>query len=126
MKFLNRLKNSKEKQILIYIHGYSNLPKEHIFPRGEMLQTLFNMRGKGLVQVIPLIWPCDNDFGALKDYWDDQKAADASAFAFARVFDSALTSKSVDIEAMEAEAKEKEAKAKAKAKARGFDRVGVG
>ncbi len=87
MKFFNRLKNSKEKEILIYIHGYSNLPKEHIFPRGEMLQTLFNMRGKGLIQVIPLIWPCDNDFGALKDYWDDQKAADASAFAFARVFE---------------------------------------
>lgn len=34
-----------------------------------------------------MIWPCDNDFGALKDYRDDQKAADASAFAFGRVFE---------------------------------------
>jgi esterase/lipase superfamily enzyme len=87
VQFLNRLKSSREKQILIYIHGYSNLPKEHIFPRASMLQTLFDSKGKGLVQVIPLIWPCDNDFGALKDYWDDQRAADASAFAFGRVFE---------------------------------------
>ena len=34
-----------------------------------------------------MIWPCENDFGALKDYWDDQKAADASGFAFGRVFE---------------------------------------
>jgi len=87
VQFLNRLKNCKEKQILIYIHGYSNLPKEHIFPRASMLQTLFDIKEKGLVQVIPLIWPCDNDFGSLKDYWDDQRAADASAFAFGRVFE---------------------------------------
>lgn len=85
-QFLNRLKNSVEKEILIYIHGYSSLPEEHIFPRTSMLKSLFDSKQKGLVQVIPLIWPCDNDFGALKDYWDDQRAADASAFAFGRVF----------------------------------------
>ena len=27
---------------------------------------------------------CDNDLGIIKDYWDDQKAADASAPSFAR------------------------------------------
>jgi len=34
---------------------------------------------------VPIIWPCDNDFGIIKDYWDDQKSADNSAFSFARV-----------------------------------------
>ena len=32
-----------------------------------------------------MIWPCDNDLGIVKDYWDDQKSADQSAFSFARV-----------------------------------------
>ena len=36
------------------------------------------------VQVVPVIWPCDDDPGIVKDYWDDQKAADMSAFSFAR------------------------------------------
>jgi esterase/lipase superfamily enzyme len=40
-----------------------------------------------MVQVVPVIWPCDNDAGIVKDYWDDQKAADASAFAFSRVLE---------------------------------------
>jgi esterase/lipase superfamily enzyme len=85
-QFFNKLKSSKEEQILIYIHGYSNLPEPHIFPRSSMLQTLFDDKEKGLVKVIPMIWPCDNDITVLEDYWDDQRAADASAFAFSRVF----------------------------------------
>lgn len=90
-QFFSKLKgpkvkiSKKEEQILIFIHGYSNLPEPDIFPRSSMLQNLFDEKQNGLVQVVPLIWPCDNDFGALKDYWDDQKAADASAFAFGRV-----------------------------------------
>lgn len=83
--FFKELKECEAKQILIYIHGYSNLPEPHIFPRAEKLQKLFDQKEKDLVKVISLIWPCDNDFGALKDYWDDQRAADASAFAFGRV-----------------------------------------
>ncbi len=96
-KFFSELKNSKNKdpknkeQILVFIHGYSNLPEPDIFPRSSMLQNMFNANAKAnsslKVRVVPLIWPCDNDFGALKDYWDDQKAADASAFAFGRVFE---------------------------------------
>jgi esterase/lipase superfamily enzyme len=35
--------------------------------------------------VIPMIWPCDNDKGIVKDYWDDQKSAEASSAGFARV-----------------------------------------
>ena len=51
----------------------------------KYLLQLFDAKEKGLVQVIPMIWPCDNDFGIIKDYWDDQKSADNSAFSFARM-----------------------------------------
>jgi esterase/lipase superfamily enzyme len=83
--FLAALRDSRAEQILILIHGFSNLPEDDIFPRAALLQQLFDQRRKGMVQVVPLIWPCDNDMGIIKDYWDDQKSADASAFAFARV-----------------------------------------
>lgn len=92
-KFFSKLKGPKEEdpknkeQILVFIHGYSNLPERDVFPRSSKLQKLLDDKEKGLVKVLPMIWPCDNDFGALKDYRDDQKAADASAFAFGRVFE---------------------------------------
>ena len=35
--------------------------------------------------MVPLVWPCDGDFGIVLDYYDDQLAADASGLAFARV-----------------------------------------
>ena len=82
---MTALKKSKAKQILFYIHGFSNLPEPDIFPRAIKLQTYFDQKEQNLVEVIPLIWPCDNDLGIVKDYWDDQKSADSSAFAFARV-----------------------------------------
>ena len=81
LAMLQELKDSKAKEILIYIHGYSNLPEDHIFPRAAKLQELFG----DLVQVVPLIWPCDNDLSVACDYWDDQRAADQSAYAFARM-----------------------------------------
>ena len=85
--FFEALKESKYEQILIYIHGFSNLPEPNIFPTTAVLQKLFDQAEENLVQVIPIIWPCDNDLGLVKDYWDDQTAADASAYAFARVFE---------------------------------------
>ena len=84
-KFFSQLKELEEKEILLYIHGYSNLPEQDIFPRTKTLQSMFNSKENGLVKVVPIIWPCDNDIGAIKDYWDDQKAADASNSAFSRV-----------------------------------------
>ena len=81
--FMKELRESSSKQILLYIHGFSNLPDD-IFPRAEMLQKAFDQKEPGQVTVIPMIWPCDNDFGIVLDYWDDQKAADSSAFAFSR------------------------------------------
>lgn len=88
--FMGALKAADADQILIFIHGFSNQPEPDIFPRTEALQKLFDRKKKKLVQVVPIIWPCDNDLGIVKDYWDDQKAADASAFAFARVLEMFL------------------------------------
>lgn len=83
--FLAAIKSSKHRQVLIYIHGFSNLP-EDVFKNAEEFQSLCNRKKDGEVLVIPVIWPCDNDLGIVKDYWDDQKAADQSAFALARMF----------------------------------------
>jgi len=88
-KFLQQLKASDYRQILIYIHGFSNLP-ESVFSAVEEFQSLCDARKPGEVLVVPLIWPCDNDLGIVKDYWDDQKAADSSAFSFSRVLQKFL------------------------------------
>lgn len=85
--FMGEVRESNYQQILIYIHGFSNLPEPDIFPRAVKLQQLFDAEEKKLVLVIPMIWPCDADVGVVKDYWDDQKSADMSAFAFARVME---------------------------------------
>lgn len=82
--FLQRLKDADHRQVLIYIHGFSNLP-DTVFAGAMEFQQLCDQKKQGEVLVIPLIWPCDNDLGIVKDYWDDQKAADQSAYAFARV-----------------------------------------
>ncbi|HBR50973.1 MAG TPA: hypothetical protein DEA71_12910, partial [Nitrospira sp.] len=82
---LSAIKESKYRQVLLYIHGFSNLP-EQVFENVREFQTLCNKKKDGEVLVIPVIWPCDNDLGIVKDYWDDQKSADQSAFAFARMF----------------------------------------
>jgi len=85
--FLASLKECATKQVLIYLHGYSNLPEPDIFPRATKLQKMCNAKKPGLVEVVPVIWPCDNDLGIVKDYWDDQKAADASGFSFSRLLE---------------------------------------
>lgn len=95
LDFLSRLKESKCRQILIYIHGFSNLPKD-VFTAVDEFQSLCEKSKKGEVLVIPIIWPCDNDMGIIKDYWDDQKAADQSAFSFARVLEKFLAWRSSD------------------------------
>ena len=79
--FLQRVKAANRRQILIYIHGFSNLP-ETVFKGAMEFQQLCDQKKQDEVLVV---WPCDNDLGIVKDYWDDQKAADSSAQAFARV-----------------------------------------
>lgn len=82
---LSEIKASKHRQVLLYLHGFSNMP-ETVFKNVEEFQSLCNKKKPGEVLAVPVIWPCDNDLGIVKDYWDDQKAADQSAFAFARMF----------------------------------------
>nr|MBV6628842.1 alpha/beta hydrolase [Oceanococcus sp. HetDA_MAG_MS8] len=85
--WLSALKNSAYAQVLFFIHGFSNLPESSIFPRALALQQLCDAVAPETVQVIPVIWPCDDDPGIVKDYWDDQKSADMSGFSFARALE---------------------------------------
>lgn len=87
---LQALKDSNCKQLLFFIHGFSNLPEPDIFPRVAKLQQLLDAKEPDLALAVPLIWPSDNDLGIIKDYWDDQKSADASAPSFARLLNRFL------------------------------------
>ncbi|MCS1408967.1 MAG: hypothetical protein M2R45_02146 [Verrucomicrobia subdivision 3 bacterium] len=93
--FLKQLKEANYRQILIYIHGFSNLP-ESVFKAASEFQDLADQKKAQEVLVMPLVWPCDNDLGIIKDYWDDQKAADQSAFAFARILSKFLAWRNSD------------------------------
>ncbi|KAA3618261.1 MAG: alpha/beta hydrolase [Calditrichaeota bacterium] len=84
MTLLSAIKNSNYKHVLMYIHGFSTLP-EDVFNHAKELQSLCDNKKDEEILVIPIIWPCDNDIGIIKDYWDDQKAADQSAFSLARM-----------------------------------------
>ena len=98
-EFMRRLKASKSNQLLLYIHGFNNLPEDDIFPRATILQELCDAEQDNEIEVIPLIWPCDNDLGILKDYWDDQKAADASAIGFSRMLGKFLNWRDEQVDA---------------------------
>ena len=87
---MSELKASPYRQLLVYIHGYSNLP-EAVFAGAAEFQALCDAKKKHEVLVLPVVWPCDDDLGLVKDYWDDQKAADASAFSLSRVLGHFLT-----------------------------------
>ncbi len=81
--FLDHLHEAPQRQVLLYIHGFSNLPDD-VFANVEEFQRLCDQTSAKEVLVIPVIWPCDNDLGIVKDYWDDQKSADYSAISLAR------------------------------------------
>jgi len=83
--FFDKLREMKVSQILIYIHGFSNLPEDSIFQTTETLQYQLDNYEKGMTLVVPIIWPCDNDLGVVNDYWDDQMSADASGISIARI-----------------------------------------
>ncbi|MEL6816792.1 MAG: alpha/beta hydrolase [Cyanobacteria bacterium J06560_2] len=94
----DELKSLKADQILFFIHGFSTLP-EQAFEQAEKVQNLLDslhqvsQRGTGKspkIAVIPIIWPCDNDFGRVQDYFDDQKSADASGLSFMRLLQKFL------------------------------------
>jgi len=75
-------------QILFYIHGFNNLGETDVFPNAEILQSMFDELKPGLVHIVPIIWPCDDDsvVAFMDDYWDDQRASRASGDAFSRMF----------------------------------------
>ncbi len=88
--FFKRLKEEEplSKQLLFYIHGFNNTSEQEVFPNALKLQALMDqVGGKDFVKVVPLLWPTDDDnaFAIMKDYWDDQKAADKSGTAFGRM-----------------------------------------
>jgi esterase/lipase superfamily enzyme len=87
--FFQQLKDLPNKtQVLLYIHGFNNTGEAEVFPNAAKLQKLFNKHGgEDLVYVVPIIWPCDDDsfIAFMDDYWDDQRAADASGIAFSRL-----------------------------------------
>ena len=84
--FMQRIKNMKCRQVLFYLHGYSNLPEPDVYPRTEHLQSMCDAKKKDEVLVVPMVWPCDAGLGLVKKYYNDQIAADSSAVAYARVF----------------------------------------
>jgi hypothetical protein len=90
LEFLSELRDSDVKEILIYVHGFSSLPEPAIFPRAAELQRLFDQKEKGKILVVPIIWPCDSKDSQIKDYFDDQMAADQSGVAFARMIQKFL------------------------------------
>ncbi len=88
----DELKSLKADQLMFLIHGFSMLP-EQVFEQAEQLQQLLDTLQESTqpdsvrnpkIAVIPLVWPCDSDFGKVKDYFDDQKSADASGTAYMR------------------------------------------
>ena len=97
---LERLRDTPYRQLLLYIHGFSNLP-EDVFPAAQEFQHLCDAKQKDEVVVVPIIWPCDNDRGIVGDYWDDQKAADSSAFSFSRALQRFLDWREQDAKQMD-------------------------
>lgn len=83
--FFSRLRRSVRRQILFFLHGYNCQPEAQVFPEALQLQRLCDALAPDLVEVVPLIWPCDDDFGLILDYWDDQQAATVSGLALARI-----------------------------------------
>lgn len=90
--FFDEIKILEADQILFFSHGYSVLPEQVLELSARLQRLLDDLHHKRTedslknpkIVVIPLIWPCDNDFGRVKDYFDDQKGADASGTAFMR------------------------------------------
>jgi esterase/lipase superfamily enzyme len=84
-RFFDRLRASAKSQVLLFIHGFNCRPEPNVFSAALELQRLCDHIDPTLVEVVPLIWPCDDDFGLVLDYWDDQTAAEISGVVMARM-----------------------------------------
>ncbi len=85
LPFFSRLRRTRHRQLLFYIHGFNCQPEERVFPDAQRLQALCDALDPDLAEVVTVLWPCDDDFGLVLDYWDDQQSAMASGLALARV-----------------------------------------
>lgn len=82
--FMTALRKSKRKEVVLFIHGFNNEPDKDTFPNAAKLQRLFDKQEKERFEVVPVIWPCDDDFGIAIDYRDDQFHASQAAAPFSR------------------------------------------
>src|SRR4051794_28090959 len=78
LPFFSRLRRSLHRQLLFYIHGFNCQPESSVFPNALRLQAHCDELEPGLVEVVTILWPCEDDFGLMLDYWDDQQTATAS------------------------------------------------
>ena len=85
LPFFSRLRRSRYRQLLFYVHGFNCQPEARVFPDAQRLQSLCDALDPDLAEVVPIVWPCDDDFGLVLDYWDDQQSATASGLALARI-----------------------------------------
>jgi esterase/lipase superfamily enzyme len=87
---LDELRASPYEQMLLFVHGFNNLPEDRIFSRAAALQMFLDEYRDKMALVVPIVWPCVNndvneaDQTIARRYYFDQLAADASGFAFAR------------------------------------------
>jgi len=86
LAFFQELRDSDCDELLIFLHGFNSLP-EGVFSKAQELQSLLSQQQQRSVLVIPLVWPCDADRGLVQDYFDDQKSADASGYAYMRLIE---------------------------------------
>lgn len=89
--WFERLRQSPRRQVLLFVHGFNVQPETAAFPMALRLQAGLDRLLGPEVQVVPVIWPCDDDFGLVLDYFDDQDAAEMSGFAFARALGKFLS-----------------------------------
>lgn len=83
--FFSQLRRSPRQQILFFVHGFNCQPEAGAFPAAQRLQAMCDALTPDLVEVVPVIWPCDDDLGLTLDYWDDQRNADVTGLVMARV-----------------------------------------
>lgn len=88
--FMKAMRKSPARQVFFYLHDSAQLPEEQIFPTAEKLQKLFDEQDKGLVDVVPVIWPCNNGHSPMADFHEDQISAEASGVALARALEKFL------------------------------------
>ncbi|MEW6996604.1 alpha/beta hydrolase [Colwelliaceae bacterium BS250] len=86
--FMQTIKQHACSDVLFYIHGFNNQPCE-VLANATLLQTEFDQQNSNVL-IIPIIWPCDDDIGVVKDYWDDQDAAEASGRYLSRTLSKLL------------------------------------